>query len=871
MRRSSFNIFSEVQGMNLELLNGFHRVGTLPHRSYYVPFAPDDKMHQRYGIVDRTSSSRFISLDGEWQIRQHDRPDTVVIDEVLSESIDVPSCVQMRGYDQIQYINTRYPIPFVPPFVPRQNPTWHYRRHFDLAKRDGMIYYLNLEGVDSAFYLYINGRECGYSQISHATSEFDITDKLVDGDNVIDVVVVKWCASTYLECQDKLRFSGIFRSVYILERPEGHLTDYKIETDFSGTDGVLSFINLGSADAVLKVDGYTAFCAAGDSVSITLEGVTPWTAQTPHLYTLIIRAADEVIYERIGFRTVSIDGCVFKVNSQPVKLKGVNRHDFNCDNGATVTLDNMYTDIILMQAINANAVRTSHYPNSPEFYLLCDRHGIFVLDEADLETHGACVYEGGYDLKLWSDFAEDMLISDGILDRHAALVERDKNRTSVIMWSLGNESSYGRAFFAGVEYIRSADSTRPIHYEGLQHVDRKYYADSDVVSMMYPSLATIRERVLDNPEETRPFVMCEYTHAMGNSCGDVSDYWELIYSHEQMMGAFVWEWADHAIRTERGFLYGGDFGETYHDGNFCIDGLFTADRKFKSSTYEVQAVYAGKLSPSTPESISHPIPDYGNKEIKIKVNPDTAELESLTADGTEVLRSPVRLNVNRYIDNERVHAETRANRYCMGNLRQHVLSSTVSDGKQIYHGVLSADTMAPFLTFDIGYATSGNELTVDVSYTVSDYIKHPPRVGLELDLDGLYSAFSYVGYGPYETYVDKLAASEYGYYSSLAEFNYDHGYVRPQESGSHYGTTFLSVDGLLTVTATAPFSFSLNPYSTSQIMSAMHDFELPKTDTVTLCLDLAMRGVGSHSCGPELEEKYEIPRSGSITFTVKLV
>ena len=796
--------------MNLELIHGFERVGTMPHRSYYIPFAKSDAPGERLGIIDRHTSSRFISLDGEWQIKELKRADAVRIDEELSDVIDVPSCVQMRGYDGIQYLNTRYPIPFMPPFVPRENPTWHYRRHIAVTKRDGMRYYLNFEGVDSSFYLYVNGTECGYSQIAHATSEFDITDKLLDGDNVIDVIVLKWCASTYLECQDKFRFSGIFRSVYILERPVGHITDYKIETELDGTRGILSFINESESDAVLSILGITAFAGAGESVSITLDGITPWSAETPALYTLMIESMDEVIYERVGFRTVTIDGCVFKINGEPVKLKGVNRHDFNCENGATVTLDNMYHDILLMKEINANAVRTSHYPNSPEFYLLCDKYGIFVMDEADLETHGACTYEGGYDLSLWSKFAEDMLISKGILDRHTALVERDKNRPSVIMWSLGNESSYGAAFFDGAAFVKARDLTRPLHYEGLQHVDRKYYGESDVVSMMYPSLATIREKVLDNPDETRPFVMCEYTHAMGNSCGDVDEYWELIYANEQMMGAFVWEWADHAIKSERGFLYGGDFGEVSHDGNFCVDGLFTTDRKFKSATYEVQAVYSGRLTPGVGNT-EIPGVEYTASAVAVKVDPDTAKIESLTADGREILRSPIRLNVNRYIDNDREHVPTRVNKYRMDILKQHVLKTEKRDNGYAYYGALVADTMAPLLTFCLEYAIEGNELTLDLSYKLSDYVKHVPRVGFEFDISPDYSAFGYLGYGPRETYVDKLAASDFAYFESCADKNYDHGYVRPQESGSHYGTTYLSIHNLLTVEAEHPFSFSVNP------------------------------------------------------------
>ena len=855
--------------MNFDLISGFSRVGTMPHRSYYIPFSPEDSVEEIYGIIDRTSSSRFISLDGEWHIAEHKSAYDVVLDEVLSGTIDVPSCVQMRGFDRIQYLNTRYPIPFAPPFVPRENPTWHYRRTIEIKKDEARKYYLNFEGVDSAFYLYVNGQECGYSQISHATSEFDITDKLSDGTNTVDVIVLKWCASTYLECQDKLRFSGIFRSVYILERPMVHITDYRIEAIFN--DGAsLGFINESSVDAVLKILGHRALCRAGDSVSIQLDGVTPWSAESPELYTLAIETPDEVIYERVGFREVEIDGCVFKINGKPVKLKGVNRHDFNCENGATVSLADMYEDISIMKELNVNAVRTSHYPNSPEFYLLCDRYGIFVMDEADVETHGACTYEGGYDFELWKQFADNELIRDGITDRHTALVERDKNRPSVIMWSLGNESSYGRAFLDGTAYVKERDRTRPLHYEGVQHADPSYYSVPDVVSMMYPSLDTIREKVLDNPDEQRPFVMCEYTHAMGNSCGDVDDYWELIYANEQMMGAFVWEWADHAVQGEQGYLYGGDFGEVYHDGNFCVDGLLTTDRKYKSATYEVQAVYAGKLAP---RELSYTLPavEYLTNGISASVDPHTARIMSITRDGAEILRSDIHFNVMRYIDNDRNDVSLRCDRYRMNNLRQHVTSREKRDHGETFRGFLAADTLAPFLHFELGYETVANELIIDVAYEIADYIKRAPRVGLEFDIDASYQAFSYVGYGPHETYIDKLAASDLGLFSSTADENYDHGYVRPQESGSHFGSTYLMIDGLFTLSADAPFSFSVNPYSTEEIMDAMHDFELPKTDKVTVCLDLAMRGVGSHSCGPELMGKYEIPKKGRNTFRIKFI
>ena len=368
----------------------FDRIGTMPHRSYYIPFATDDVVGTKHSILDRTSSSRFTSFDGVWQIKQLDHVEDFNINEELDESIPVPSCVQMHGYDHIQYLNIRYPFPVMLPHIPYENPCWHYRRTFNIKKQPGERYYINFEGVDSAFYVYINGEFKGYSQISHATSEFDITEMAVNGENTIDVLVLKWCVSTYLECQDKFRFSGIFRNVYMLTRPEHHITDYKIETTISGKDGVINFKNESPVDIKLVIEDRTVTAPANQNVEITVPDVKLWTAETPELYTLELHANGEKIIESVGFRVITIDGPVFKINGEPVKLKGVNRHDFHCENAATVSLEDLAKDIHLMKELNVNAVRTSHYPNSPEFYLLCDKFGIYVMDEADLEMHGAC-------------------------------------------------------------------------------------------------------------------------------------------------------------------------------------------------------------------------------------------------------------------------------------------------------------------------------------------------------------------------------------------------------------------------------------------------------------------------------------------------
>ena len=847
----------------------FARIGTEPHRSYYIPFAETDTIRVKHGIQDRTSSSRFMSLDGVWQIKQHAHVDDFDINEKLDEAIPVPACVQMHGYDHIQNLNTRYPFPVMLPHLPYENPCWHYRRTFNLRKQTGERYYLNFEGVDSAFYLYINGKYKGYSQISHATSEFDITALAENGENTIDVLVLKWCISTYLECQDKFRFSGIYRNVYLLTRPEQHITDYKLETEIDGQNGVLTVINESNVDICCKIADMEVVVIAGNRMKLCVDNIRPWTPENPCLYTLHLIANGELIEEKIGFREVSIDGSVFKINNVPVKLKGVNRHDFNCETAATVSLEDMAKDIHLMKELNVNAVRTSHYPNSPEFYLLCDMFGIYVMDEADVESHGACTRDGRYDTPLWEEYAENDFFTPGITDRHTALVERDKNRTSVIIWSLGNESSFGKSFFKGANYIKNRDTTRPVHYEGLQNADPKYYYTElvDMVSMMYPSFDTIREKVLDNPQENRPFVMCEYTHAMGNSCGDIAEYWDMIYNNEQMMGAFVWEWADHGIKTDAGFLYGGDFEEPEHDGNFCADGLLTPDRKLKSNALEMMAVYGGK---TTSDMVEVDVPKSAYKfssAIAIEVDEHTGEITSIQADGNEILRTPVHFNITRYTDNDRDLLGHWIDRCHLPSCKPHIFSCEKSENHYRFEGVLAANCLMPAAEFTLEYTVVGNQLIMEIAYQLADYVENFPRFGIEFGVERAHCNFSYIGFGPMESYADKHTACDYGYYVSSAEENYDRKYIRPQESGSHYACTYLAVKELFRVTAEKPFSCSVNPFTTTQLCNALHSFELEENDFVNVCIDLAMRGVGSHSCGPMLPAKYEIPRKGKNTFT----
>lgn len=567
-------------------------VGVLAPRAYYVPFRAGEDV-----FADRRTSGRYIDLCGEWGIAAYDSfydvPDDFFENECAAK-IPVPSCVQIHGYDRLMYVNMKYPIPFNPPYVPNRNPCWHYSRTIDL-KKNGERRYLNFEGVDSCFYLYINGRFVGFSQISHRVSEFDVTDFCVDGENRIDVLVLKYCKGTYLEDQDKMRFSGIFRDVYLLSRPETHVGDYVIKTDCDGTVNVTP----SGADCVIAFDGIEKTARDGETVTFTVKTPRLWSAEDPYLYDLTITCGDEVIGEKVGIRSVKIENGVLLFNGKPIKLYGVNRHDFNYLNGATVTLDDMKRDLSLMKQTNVNAIRTSHYPSCPEFYKLCDEYGFYVMSESDAEAHGVVMHRPGLDyFRSYNRIAEDPLFEKDILERQKCNVYVQRNRPCVIIWSLGNEAGYGSDFERAALWIKSVDS-RPVHYEGMAtyyeigKTDVYYSAPMDMVSRMYPAPDWIKNEFLADSRENRPLVLCEYAHYMGNGAGSLKEYLEAFRSSDRVMGGFIWEFADHGLKIDdEGLRYGGDYGETLHDGVFCIDGIFTGDRRVTEKSRELKAAYA---------------------------------------------------------------------------------------------------------------------------------------------------------------------------------------------------------------------------------------------------------------------------------------
>ena len=576
------------------------RVRTERDRAYYLPASNAEK-------AEKGRSDRMTLLNGQWKFAYFAGPFDLR-EEMLQPGYDdgdmdiipVPSVWQMHGYDHHQYTNVRYPFPYDPPRVPLENPCGLYRRTFQIGpETHGMRHYLNFEGVDSCLYLWINGKFAGYDTVSHSTGEFDVTDFVHPGENSLCAVVLKWCAGSYLEDQDKLRMSGIFRDVYLLHRPQNHIRDYRVTTHLTDSGAQISaaFEFCGKPQTVrvrlLDADGNLLQTAEGMSgVCFSLKSPVLWSAENPYLYRMTFETDGEAISERVGVRELAVKNAVVYLNGSPIKIKGVNRHDSDPVTGFAVTREQMETDLKLMKQANINAIRTSHYPNAPVFPQLCDQYGFYLIAEADVESHGTTeIYPPTFrNINL---LADDRRFAAATLDRMKRNVTRDKNRPSVLIWSLGNEAGYGTNFIAAAKWAKEYDGTRLIHYQSI-HEPGRDTSHIDMESSMYPSLESVKEK-LSVPRK-KPYIMCEYSHAMGNGPGDLEDYWSLIYRNPAFLGGCVWEWCDHAVQDgtapdgRKRFLYGGDFGDFPNDGNFCVDGLVPPDRKFSDSLREYKNV-----------------------------------------------------------------------------------------------------------------------------------------------------------------------------------------------------------------------------------------------------------------------------------------
>ena len=598
-----------------ENLNVLHE-NTMPARAYYIPASK--RMDNL--VEHREESDRMQLLNGTWKFQYftsiYNIQDSFFEKNYDTENFDeiqVPSVWQMAGYDTHQYTNIRYPFPFDPPYVPQDIPCGAYVHNFEYSRDEkASKAFLNFEGVDSCFYVWINGSYVGYSQVSHMTSEFDVTDVLQDGTNTVAVLVMKWCDGSYLEDQDKFRMSGIFRDVYILKRPEQAISDYHIK---SKIEDILAKVELdvkfySPTNVKISIEDKNGAVVALGSIdeegTAVLEIASPelWNTENPYLYKLILETENEVIVDHIALRKVEIKDQVIYLNGQKIKFRGVNRHDSDPVTGFTISLEQITTDLTLMKQHNFNAIRSSHYPNAPFFYEMCDKYGFMVIDEADIEAHGPFMIYRKEDtdynrFKRWNEkIADDPVWEEAIVDRVKLMVERDKNRFCIVMWSMGNESAYGCNFEKALEWTKNYDPDRITQYESARYrnYDETYdYSNLDVYSRMYPALSEIQE-YLDN-DGSKPFLLVEYCHSMGNGPGDFEDYFQMIQDNDKMCGGFVWEWCDHAIAhgtAENGktiYAYGGDHGEEIHDGNFCMDGLVYPDRTVHTGLLEYKNVY----------------------------------------------------------------------------------------------------------------------------------------------------------------------------------------------------------------------------------------------------------------------------------------
>ena len=876
-----------------------------PARAYFIPFGAN-------------KGDRQLSLNGSWQFRWTKTPEERIRDFYRTDFDDsnwttfpIPANWEVNtsthSYGTPIYISAGYPFKIDPPYVTREpkrewttyeerNPTGQYRRTFILpnAWTTGQTF-LRFEGVMSAFYVWINEQLVGYSQGSMEPSEFNVTSYIKKGENQIAIEVYKYSDGSYLEDQDFWRFGGIHRDVLLYHTPDIRLRDVAVRTrentlainpQFSVYDGetgegyqlIATLLDANrpvGCDTLAAVEvldlqhkaarmnewypqrGHRKF----NRMEIHVDSPKLWSAEQPHLYTLLLQLqkADGTIVEqtelKVGFRTIHIAGGQLLINGQPIKIRGVNRHEHDPYRARVMTEELMLKDLQLMKQAHVNAVRLSHYPNCPRWYELCDSIGMYIMDEADAETHG-----------LRGTLASTPDWAEAFLDRAIRMAERDKNHPSVIFWSLGNESGYGPNQAAMSAWLHEFDPTRPVHYEGAQGEPDP--STVDIISRFYPRVMQEYlnpgipegsdkeraenarwERLLEIAQRSgdrctwvgsdggpRPVLTSEYAHCMGNALGNFKEYWNEINAHPRMLGGFIWDWVDQGIIRDGKVLYGGDFGDKPNLHAFCMNGVVMSDRSLTPKYYEVQAIYGGL----TEREIADRYPETKTPRPKaLKEKPLTAELLQLTATiKPQIFRAPT--------DNDK----------SFGNW-------LAKDWKRC-----GLDT----LTITMQTEQHGNELTF--TFQIPDTLPPLPRLGIVIKLPRDYELLTWYGRGPWDNYPDRKYSCPVGLWRSTVSEQYVH-YPRPQDSGNHEECTFVelktrkgktlrieSVDGC--------FSFSALPYSAQYLASKTHDYELQDQGETYLSIDCAVMGLGNSSCGPGVLKKYTIEPSKQYQLKVRI-
>ena len=898
--------------------------------------------------------SKRLLLNGDWQFAFFERD--IDVPEVIEnwDTIPVPSCWQLQGYENPNYSNINYPYPCDPPYVPDDNPCGVYQRNFTLQKW-GKTYFA-FEGVSSCTYLYVNGSYVGFTQGSHILSEFDITDFVHDGENTVTVKVLKWCCGSYLEDQDFFRYNGIFRDVYILQRPENHITDVEMIPN----DKTIC-VNLEGEAQIRIFDGENLLIQTQmrDKLSYSPKEPKLWNAEKPHLYRVELERAGEIITLRAGLRKISVsDQYEILVNGVPVKFHGVNHHDTDPNRGWCQSEAELRRDLELMKQLNINCVRTSHYPPAPVFLQLCDEIGLYVVCETDIETHGFLrrlpnvPYYYDVESNAWPCTKAEW--KQEFMDRMVRMVENFKNHASIFMWSTGNESGHGSNHIEMLRWTKQRDSSRLTHAEDATR--KGQFHNADVYSMMYSSLKDVEGYALCD-DINMPVFLCEYSHAMGNGPGDVYDYNELFDKYPKLSGGCIWEWADHVVNVDGVQRYGGDFpGEQTHDGNFCCDGLVFSDRSFKAGSLEAKAAYQpirtsyedgvltvynrldftdleefefhyaieadGKVvvseqlwvhaKPHTAQTVEIPyraLPCRFGAYLKVELCKDgqivahtqhslpyqqieiaqtpAAKLTeaddsiiaeganfryafskhygtfvSLLVNGREQLAGKPVLTAHRApTDNDRniQFRWMQLNEWQGENLDKSsvkVYDCRIDGAEILVSGSLSGISRAPLLRFTqrVRIAEDGR-----VDWLLEGDVRKDaiwlPRLGYEFTLPGDVQAFTYYGNGPVESYRDLCHAGAVGLYSSDADKEYV-PYVRPQEHGNHTATKWLRIGDL--EFAAEDMEICVSQLSTAALTKAQHTDELVRDGKTHLRIDYKVSGLGSNSCGPDLEKVYRL-------------
>ena len=897
----------------------------LPARAIAVPCESEaTALAVAKGEMPRTDSKWLESLNGTWDFKWKHTIDAPEWEK--SAKLAVPGCWQLQGeFDPALYVNSRFPIagfktgdPMVEP--PKDFTSYYYRNPVGLYSRSftipadwkGRRVVIHFGGVSSAMYLYVNGKEVGYSEDSRLPAEFDITPYIVDGENALEVKVLKHCDGTFLEDQDFWRLSGIFRDVWLVAEKPGSPYDVIVDAKLSDDYSKGSLVVRDDKGAVLFEKTYDA--------------PKLWSCETPNMYYETFQAGGDWRAVAFGFRKVEIKDAVILINGKRALFMGVDRHEMEPETGYSVTLEGMKRDIEIFHDLNINAVRTCHYPNDPTWYELCDREGIYVVCEANVESHGA-----GYGA---DTLAKNALYHDAHVVRNVNMVKTFRNHPSVVIWSMGNEAGDGPNCVDAYKAIRAIDATRPIQYERAQDSDH-----SDVKCPMYTRPWSVEKYVKNNPK--KPFVLCEYTHAMGNSNGDIQDYWDLVRKYPSMQGGFIWDFVDQAVWKSdargRWLAYGGDFGDKPNDDNFNCNGIVAADRTYHPGAYEVKHAYQpihvdawdwatktakiynayrfltpahlnahwvvmkdGKivkdgrfdikdLAPDTSRDFAIDVPDgdtitflFVRGVLERGVRPDVAAIDQFAkpfakpgisvAGATPAGAHPFKMNFWRApVDNDR---GWKMQNVCAAwkdaTVRQAVPAGCTSDLK-------------------VSKTASGAYL-VELKVNVGEKLPPVPRVGVTFTIPKDFRSVSWHGFGPWENYSDRTTGTildvwkaSIGLVRGLADANGEipyparrlnpDNYTEPGEQGYRTGCRWISFENgkgkTVRITALdAPVGFNAWPYTQDALEKAKHQFDLVEGDAITVNVDAIQMGVGGDNSWGSRPHDDDMPGKGEYSLRI---